>query len=138
MSDVNRPPVRKVWLVSLFIGIGFFLLLLIGRGGLEAESQESFLHILCDALFVPGVLLGGTGLLVVVAGEGAFDAIRYGLQKLFSLMRREEKRAALPKTYFDYVQAKRGRRVSPWGLLLVGLGFLLAASVVLILYYRTI
>ena len=43
MSDVNRPPVRKVWLVSLFIGIGLFLLLLIGRGGLEAESQESFL-----------------------------------------------------------------------------------------------
>ncbi len=121
------------------IGICLSFGMLYGRGGFEAENQEVFLSLLCDALFVPGVLLAGTGLLAVVSGAGAFDALHYGLQKLFSLMRREEKRAALPRTYFDYVQEKHGKHAQiPWALLLVGLLFLCGAGIVLILYYRVL
>ena len=130
---------RKQWLISLLFGALLAVLLLIGRGGLVAESQEDFLLLLCDALFVPGVLLAGMGLLVVVTGEGAFDAIRYGLQKLFGLLRSEEKRAKLPKTYFDFVHTRHAEPSGPpWAMLAVGSTFLLAAGIVLIFYYRTL
>ena len=140
MSDDSRRLSRLIWLISFLIGAGLFLLLLIGRGGLEAPDRTAFLYILCDAFFVPGVLLGGAGLLVLVSGEGAFDALHYGIQKLFSVMRREEKRAALPKTYFDFVRLKHagGKRAPTGALLLTGLAFLLGAAVTLILYYRSL
>ena len=139
MSKPGRPAFGRSWLMCFGLGAVLFLVLLYSRGGFEAPDQEAFWHILCDALFVPGVLLTGLGLLIVVAGEGAFAAIHYGLQKLFGLMRSEKKRAALPKTYFDFVQQRYGQKtVVPVALLTAGLCFLAAAGVSLIFYYQAV
>ncbi|MBQ8162161.1 MAG: DUF3899 domain-containing protein [Clostridia bacterium] len=130
---------KKSWVICTTIGTLLCVLLLIGRGGLEAETPEVFWHLLCDALFVPGVLLTGMGLLVIVAGEGAFDALHYGIQKLFGILRSREKRKMMPQTYFDFVRMKhKNQAVLPRALLVTGIAFLLAAGAVLVLYYRTL
>ena len=130
---------KKSWVICTTIGTLLCVLLLIGRGGLEAETPEVFWHLLCDALFVPGVLLTGMGLLVIVAGEGAFDALHYGIQKLFGILRSREKRKMMPQSYFDFVRTKHADQGGPpWALLLTGIVFLLAAGLALILYYQAL
>ena len=129
----------KNWTVCWLLGGCATVFLLYARGGMEAENPAEFWRILCDALFAPGVLLGGIGLLSVVAGEGAFDALHYGVQKLFSLVRKEEKRAALPKTYYDFVVLKHGKKnQAPMALLVTGTVFLVAAGIACLLYYHNV
>lgn len=138
MSAPGRVRARSVC-IPLLLGAAIALALMAGRGGFAAADRETFWRLACDALFVPGVLLTGAGLLVVVAAGGAFDALHFGLQKLFGLLRREEKRAQLPRTYFDFVTIKRGKKSpAPAALLSVGLFFLLLSGAALILYFRFI
>ena len=138
MSAPNLPGRRpRAFALPLAIGAATWLALMAGRGGFEAPDPQTFWHVMCDALFVPGVLLTGVGLLVVVAAGGAFDAIHFGLQKLFGLLRSEEKRAALPRTYFDFVTLKHGKKSpAPTALLLSGLLFLLLAGASLAVYFQ--
>ena len=77
------------WVIPAGLGVAGFFSLLIGRGGLTADTQVEFLRILCDALFIPGAMLTCVGLLAICAGNGAFDAVTYGVKKLFSLLRGE-------------------------------------------------
>ncbi|MBR0463183.1 MAG: DUF3899 domain-containing protein [Clostridia bacterium] len=125
------------WVIPAGLGVAGFFSLLIGRGGLTADTQVEFLRILCDALFIPGAMLTCVGLLAICAGNGAFDAVTYGVKKLFSLLRGEAKRAEMPQTYFDYVVIRRGRPTrTPVSLLAIGGGLLAAAVIVLLFYFR--
>ena len=135
MSEKRSGLVR--WGVPAALGAAGFLSLLAGRGGFEAATQAEFYHILCDALFVPGAMLTSAGLLAVVSAGGAFDAVSYAVKKLFSLLRSEEKRALMPRTYYDYVTSRRERpRRIPVSLLAVGGGMVAAAALVLVFYFR--
>ena len=133
----NRKSALRRWVIPGALGAAMFFWLLLSRGGPEAPDSETFLRILCDALFIPGAVLGCVGLLAVCAGHGAFDAVSFGVKKLFSLLRSEEKRATMPKTYYDYVTARRESvKPAPAGLLTVGGVMAAAAVIVLIFYYR--
>ena len=135
MSSKPGKSSGKSWAICFGIGCVLAVLMLCTRGGLDAADARTFLHVLCDALFVPGALLTCSGLLSVVAGEGAFAAIHYGLQKLFSMLRNEKNRSALPKTYYDFYQQRYSKKTPPPVALLVsGVCFLAAACVILILY----
>ncbi len=137
MSAPKKQGGGRAFALCALIGAALWGLVMITRGGFSALDQTAFYHILCDAFFVPAVVLGGLGLLVVVSNGGAFDALHYGVQKLFSMMRSEAKRAAMPKTYFDFVaQRHSGKARAPRALLTVGAVFLAAAGVALALYFR--
>ena len=117
-------------LAAFVIGVGVMAF----RGGLAPETQETFQTALCDALFVPGALLICVGLLRIVGSAGAFDAISFSTRKVLSQLLREEKRNAMPHTYFDYVQQKREkeRKKNVLPALTLG-GCLVAAAVAMVI-----
>ena len=77
---------RKKYAVAAGIGTAIFLLLTFVQGGFAEEDPEIRWRILCDALFVPGILLGSFGLLLFAAGGGVFDMLKYGTIKAFSFL----------------------------------------------------
>ena len=122
-------------IVPLGIAAALFLGVLAAEGGFGAESAEAFWRALCDALTVPGVLLGGAGLLAVVSDHGAFHGLSFGVRKAVGQLRSEEKRARMPRTYYDFVQQQRSKpHRSPRMLLITGGACLGLAGAVLIYY----
>ena len=112
--------------------------LLFSRGGLVTDTPTEFWQLLCDALFVPGILFASVGGLIFASGEGVFDMLRYGTMKLLLLFRRKEKRDEYPRTYYDYKAVRsEGKHVGTASLLLCGVVFLALAGVALVLYVRS-
>ena len=75
------------------------------------------------------------GLLSFVSEQGAFDGLSFGVRKAFGQILSEKRRNAMPKTYYDYVTAKREKQKSkPRTTLFVGLGFLVLAGATLSVY----
>ena len=120
---------RPLWfrcLITACVGLAMALLLLILRGFFTASAAEERFRILSDALFVPGALILGIGLLIWISGEGEFDMLSFGVKKTFGLILSEEKRSAQPKTLFDYKQQRAAREPASFRhLLIVGLAMIL-------------
>lgn len=132
---MNKDRRWLAWLITLAIGLAMAAGVMATRGGFEQPTGLDMMSALCDACFVPGILLTGVGILVLVANDGFFDILSYGahsLLVLFSALRRPEKH----ESYYDYKQGREARRKRPDRVVLwVGLIFLAAAVVFLIVYY---
>ena len=120
--------------ISAGIGTAIFLLMMFTQGGFTEPDPAVRWRIICDALFVPGVLLAAFGLLLFAAGGGVFDMLKFSVMKAFSVILPKKKREALPKTFFDYKTEREARERTKTGhLLIVGLVFLALAGTALIL-----
>lgn len=99
----------------------------------EGDAAEA-LRALCDSLTVPGILFTGIGALIWLGSEGTFDIFGYAVNSFILPLRKSEE-AKKAKTYAEYTQAlnEKGRK---WDktMLLVGLGFVSAAIIVLVIY----
>ena len=128
---------KAAYLIALGAGALLWFLLMLTRGGFEAATREAFWHTICDAFFVPGVLLTCLGLLVFAANGGVFDMLSYGIQKALRLVQKKEKRDLFPKTFFDYKVIRHGKqRGNTAAPLVCGLLFLAAAGLCLIPYFQ--
>ena len=122
-------------LITAGIGLAMGLAVFAARGGFRAETDEVLLLALCDAFTVPGLILTGLGLLSIVSGQGAFDGINFTARKAFSQVLGEKRREAMPRTYYDYVTARRKKQAKrPKTTLYTGLAFLACAIAALIFY----
>lgn len=139
MKDAS-PVKGKSWkryVVTTGIGIGIFLLITFTQGGFTEPDPAVRWRILCDALFVPGVLLAAFGLLLFAAGGGAFDMLKFSMLKLFSVVMPKKKREELPKTFFDFKMEREAReKVRTGHLMIVGSVFLALAALALVMYSR--
>ncbi|MBO7384716.1 MAG: DUF3899 domain-containing protein [Clostridia bacterium] len=105
------------------------------QGILDAASPKESYRILCDACFIPGVILCGVGLMSLIAYGGFFDIFSYGFKSVVWFFKplREKKK----KKYYDYRMEKEARRQKPrYYILKVGLVFMLLAVIFLILFER--
>lgn len=90
-------------------------------------------RVLCDAFFLPGILLVFSGLLIWLSNQGAMDALGYMLKSVVRFLipgpgPKHEK-------YGDYVQRRREKNVTGYGfVLIVGLISLAIAIVFNVLY----
>ncbi len=135
-TEKKKPGLKRV-LVALGIGAAMFAAMMAWRGGFTAADPAARWQCISDAFFVPGILLAAFGLLVWVADGGAFDALKFMVQKLFIIILSDEKRAKYPKTFYDYkVQQEAKERAPVSHLLWIGLGFIAAAGVALYVYSR--
>ena len=124
----REPLTPRDVLIPLGVGLVLGVVTFIIRDGFSAEDDKALWHAICDALAVPGLLLTCTGLLSVSSKEGAFDGLSFTTRKAFSQILREEKRNAMPKTFYDYVTARREKQSGKRNIkLYVGIGFLLLA-----------
>ena len=130
-----REPVKaRQILIPLGVGLAFALGVLL-TDGFPGIGTEEFWKKLCDAFTVPGILLTGAGLLAEVSARGAFDGIGFPVRKAFGQILPQEKREAMPKTYFDYVAARQGKAKNRSGATLrIGLVFLAGAGICLAVY----
>ncbi len=98
------------------------------------SSEDLFKH-LTDAFFVPGILVVSFAILALVAGEGAFDALRWGITNTIKALI-PGSRLGRTEAYGDYVMRKRGeRKKGGVGFMFVGGAFMLLLSMIFMLIY---
>ena len=132
----NREPVtpRDV-LIPLGVGLVLGAVVFTAQGGFSAGDAETFWRAVCDAMTVPGLLLACAGLLSFVSEQGTFDGFNFSVRKAFGQVLREERRNAMPRTFYDYVTLKQEkRRKKPRTVLYTGLVFLALAAAALAVY----
>ena len=100
----------------------------------ESELVDQYL-MLCDAFFIPGVLLVMFGCLMWVSTTGFFDGISYAVGMAV--------RSLIPggrttdESYVDYIMRKRENRAKGYGFLFYsGLVTVAVSGVFMVLYYR--
>ena len=134
-KENREPTAPRDVLIPLGVGLVLGIAVFVMQGGFSAKDAETFWHALCDAMAVPGLLLTCVGLLSVVSGQGAFDALGFSTRKALGQILSEERRNAMPKTYYDYVTRKRERqKTKPHTVLYTGLVFLALAVGSLVIY----
>ena len=124
---------RKSFLISLAVGALVSAVLYLAGG----SSGTGVVHRLCDAFFVAGVLIAGSGGLLFVRNQGLFDIMSYGIKTVFNIhwpwiapRSKEEGKEA----FHEYRLRKREIRKSPAGILLAGAVYLALALVMLAVY----
>ena len=109
----------------------------VGREMMKVLEERKFpiseLHLFASARSAGKVVAwNGKPIQIELAAEGAFDGLNFSVRKLFSLILTEERRNAMPRTFYDYVTAKQeGKRNKPNTRLYIGLGFLVLAAAAL-------
>ena len=124
----SKSKLRK-YLIASAIGLAIGIAVFAAKGGFDAVERIQSLYALCDACFVPGVLLMGFGALLFCADDGLFDMMNYGVMLCVNLVRKEEKRRAFPKTFHDYRQMKQEGRNGGFGYLLIIGGVFIALAI---------
>ena len=122
-------------LSMILFGLGLAGVISVARGVTTAEVQKDRILCLCDGFSMSGLLLLCVGLLVVIAGEGVFDVLSYGVQKgLHHFIPRYT--ADDLGTFYDYKMAKQKKpKARPVTMLLVGASLLLIGIVLMLLWY---
>ena len=123
------------WLIELGLSLAVAAAVAAYRGVFTAGDPVRIYSGLCDAFFVPGSLLCCFGLLAFCARGGAYDIFSYAaksLKVLFTPFGKERH-----QRYYEYKLEKEALRgkFKPYTLLM-GLGFLAAAGLCLILFYQ--
>ena len=125
----------KRYLAAAIAGIAVFFVLMTTQGGFTAEDPAEKWRIICDALFVPGVLLTALGLLLFASNGGVFDMLRFSVMKALSVMLTRKRRDDLPRTFYDYKKEREAKGQAHMGyMLVVGVVFLLLAGAALLMY----
>ena len=124
------------YVITLVVGLVISIPLAYYRGLGTAENTAYACRYLSDGLFVAGVLLTGFGMMVWISTTGFFDMFSYAghsLLVLFSSLRSPKEH----ESFYDYKMKKEEKRgqAKPY-ILIVGIGFILAALVCLFLYYN--
>ena len=121
------------WLIELGLSLLVFLAVALIRGAFTAATPADAYLGLCDAFFVPGVLLTCFGILAFCASGGAYDIFSYGVKSLKTLFTPFGK--GRQQTYYEYKLEKELRRQKPKPYtLIMGLCFLAAATLCLLLF----
>ena len=120
------------YLVHIGVGLLLFGVCVSTRGVFDAASTQEMFGLLSDCFLVPGLVMGGIGLLSWVGSEGTFTMLRYGFSMVFN-------RLIHPKEqfpgYYEYATQRNEER-KPWlkHSLIVGTGFFVLSLICLGIY----
>lgn len=107
---------------------GFFIII-----DSESDQIKEIFNILCNAFFIPGMLLILSGVIMWIASKGFFDSFGYAgrtAAHMFIPFMKPER-----KSFYDYKEEKAKKRGKvPYFLMIVGAAYLLISVVFLILW----
>lgn len=114
---------------------GLFVGCYLRQHDFQSQALVEQYRILCDAFTVPGILAVMFGLLLAISNDGFFLGIAYcGDVMIKSLIPGGRLKI---KKYYDFVQERKGKKVTGFGFLFVAGGICLAVAIVfMILFYR--
>lgn len=128
----------------LFLIVLAAVLTICGVNGLLTEQcdQSKVLRVLCDAFFVPGVVLLCISGLSWASDKGAFDALGYSISTLFNTHMPAGKGLNWRKkeTYQEYIERKHPaeKKKKKLNVALIFGGVLLVVSVALLIAYLNV
>ncbi len=133
MSDRTKVGLIKYGCASA-AGALFVCLFLISRDFSDATQVERY-RILCDAFSLPGAFMMLMGALLKMSELGALDIITFGARYLIHIIIPSWNLGG--KTYLEYVEEKREKRVSGYGFLVIVGAVMFAISLIfLALFYK--
>ena len=99
-------------------------------------SQVDQYHVLCDAFFLPGLIMIFLGLLMVMNNLGALDTMAFGFSYVMHMLAP----GAFDKmdSYLEFIEKRRANRSSGYGFLLVVGSVMVAISVVFLVLYFSV
>ena len=101
------------------------------RNLLDASNMKDITLILSDSFLVPGVLILGIGILIMVSNGGIFDIFVYSFKKMRASMR--ERKSTAFNSFYDYRVSKEK---VPYGFLIIVGGIFFGLSVIFnIMFY---
>lgn len=116
-------------LAGLLIGFAY----LAGHDFLSQGKLDK-VRLLCDAFFLPGILMLLSGCLVWMSNEGALDGVGFVLSKAF-LWLLPGGHLHIGERYGDYIARRREKNVKGFGFLFwVGVGFMLVAVILNLMF----
>lgn len=120
---------------TIAVGALFVCLYLISRDFSDVTTEAERYRILCDAFSLPGAFMMLIGALLKMSELGALDTITYGMRYLIHIV--------IPswnlgkKSYLEYVEERRGKRVSGYGFIVIVGAVMFAISLVFLkLFYQ--
>lgn len=121
---------------SITTGICLILAFLIcALSGIFTYTEEFRIYgILCDGFFISGVIILSVGVLVFVHNNGVFDMLIYGIQRFFSLFKKDSKKVKY-ETFYDYSVAKAERPKAAFAFLLIVGGTAVIISFIFLLLW---
>ena len=99
-----------------------------------ANTERTILHRLCDACFVSGIVLLGSGGLKLARNAGTFDMMGYGIGEAFYMFMPWVRGEKKDVDFAAYKERKKTERKSSLDLLAAGGIYMALATVFLILY----
>ena len=120
------------YLVTICVAITFVILVLSIQDSWQHTGQVLMGEI-SNAFFVPGVLLLCFGALLWASNGGAFDMLTYAIMKLFDSLKKDVTKVKY-RTFYDYQEAQKDKKLSFAHYLIVGAGFIVIALIFYILY----
>ena len=135
MSDRTKVSIAKY---GITCGLAFALIwLYCSSRNLFLQSEMERWRILCDAFTIPGLTSVMVGFLMLVAKEGFVDMLAYACSKAVGVFLPGRGFSDDGEKYYDYVQRKRGNRMTGFGFLfVVGCVLMAFALVFMFLFYR--
>ena len=132
MSSELRKKLLKYGITAL-IGVLMVFVTISSHGFAETATTTEKFRIISDAFSIPGVVFVMCGFLVMVSNGGFFNgisyAMNYAVRMLIPGMSKDVGR------YSDYVEQRKGKKLSARHLFIVGAAFLFVAIVFVILFY---
>lgn len=133
MTNSRKRKLRE-YLVTILIGIGIAVIVLIYELGMLEHSTSNVIRMVCDASFVAGVALIGAGLMTMIANAGQFYGLRYLTKVLAAKIKHNEADEILADGYYGYIKAKAGEKKEVKFILITGMGFMIIACIMLLLF----
>ena len=127
---------KKVWsyLIAAATCLVVAVIYMLAYGVFTIDDTALLYKVLCNAFFIPGILMALFGGLVFCTNEGALDMLAFGFSKLFDLFRKKDQ--IKYHTYYDYKQSKKDKRTGKGAvtaMVVVGVAFVLLSMVFLYL-----
>lgn len=121
------------YIITICVALLLVLCVLMIQNTFE-HNGSLLLSELCNAFFVPGVLILCFGLLLWASNGGAFDMLSFAITKLFDLFKKDLTKVKY-RTFYDYREAQRDKKRSFSCYIIVG-AFFIAISIVFFVLYK--
>lgn len=112
----------KKYIITSAVGLSMTFLFALIRGLANQTETIKVMHILSDSFFITGVLLTGSGLLVLSSNLGTFDMLVYGMTAFIDYFRKKSERKY--ETFYDYRVSREKNKTSFAFLLIIGIAFI--------------
>ena len=118
----------------LFAAVLFSVTAWLREIGNAANAAELF-GVLSDCFLIPGVILGGIGLIACMSRTGVYDMLGYGASNFLSHFHIGRNRGEQPETYYEYKQRKTVSRGAGLPQMAIVGGACFACALVCLLIY---